>query len=156
MSSTQDIIKFDIKQEKDVNEIIPKIWLGNYKAAYNKEFLIEKKINYVISIMKNFDESKKIKNIKYINVPIRDIELNNVDMSHFFKFMNIYIYQKYKQKKNILIHCKNGHHRSAAVMASFLIYYLKIDKKLIISYIKKLRPYSFRRKTNITDWIIFN
>ena len=51
--------------EKDVNEIIPNLWLGNLKAAYDKKFLKKYKIKYVLTIMDDFDYKYKCDDIQY-------------------------------------------------------------------------------------------
>ena len=51
---------------------------------------------------------------------------------------------------NILVHCKRGHHRSGAIIASFLIKYLHLDYDSAVKYINYLRPYAMRRETNMS------
>ena len=47
------IIMSCTKFEYDVNEIIPNLWLGNVKSAYDQSFHNKYNIKYIISV---FDE----------------------------------------------------------------------------------------------------
>ena len=49
--------------------------------------------------------------------------------------------------EHILVHCKRGHHRSAAIVVAYLIRYMKGDYIKSIEYIHKLRPYALRKET---------
>ena len=58
--------------EHDVDEIIPHLWLGNYKAAYSKKFLDTYQIKYVLTIMDSFDNNYKYPNIQYLTIALKD------------------------------------------------------------------------------------
>lgn len=137
--------------EKDVNEVIPKLWLGNKKAAYNRQFIETHKIKNILTIMDNFDDNYKYNDIIYLVIPIRDEQVCERDMIGVFDTATSFIFNSLKNNENILIHCKKGHHRSAAIVAAFLIKYLKVDYYSSLAYINKLRPYALVRKTCMSD-----
>ncbi|MDX1700289.1 MAG: dual specificity protein phosphatase, partial [Melioribacteraceae bacterium] len=56
-----------------------------------------------------------------------------------------YILSAFKSNKNILVHCKKGHHRSAAVVGAFLIKHFNLDYKLVTQYINNIRPCALRK-----------
>ena len=109
--------------EHDVNEIVPNLWLGNLASAYDRGFLNNYKIKHILTIYEAFDNKYKYKDINYMNIPIRDKHMCGQNMTEFFDTTSAFIYQALKKKEGILVHCKKGHHRSAAAVAAFLIKY---------------------------------
>jgi len=137
--------------EKDVSEVIPNLWLGNIKSAYNKEFLNANKIKNILTVMDEFDNKYKYDDITYIVFPIKDTDVCTRNIISTFDVATFYILNSIKNNEAILIHCKRGHHRSAAIVAAFIIKYLKVDFQSTIAYINKLRPCALVRKTCMTD-----
>jgi dual specificity phosphatase 12 len=139
--------------ENIATEIIKGLWLGDYIAANDKVFLTDNKIEQIISICKI--DIDKFFWIKYINIHIddNDICINNNKINSLFqnnKIFNItnqFIDNALKNGKNILVHCKRGHHRSAVIIAAYLIYKYNLSLFDSIKYIKSKRPNSFRRET---------
>jgi dual specificity phosphatase 12 len=136
--------------ENDVNEIIPNLWLGNLRAAYNKDFLIRNNIKYIITIMDNFDCQFKYDDITHLVIPFKDPLLCFKNLIHLFDMSTDFIKNGLLDKKAVLVHCKNGHNRSASIVAGFLIKYIKIDYVTAIHYINHLRPGALKRDTCMT------
>ncbi|QKF94051.1 dual specificity phosphatase [Fadolivirus algeromassiliense] len=133
--------------ENDANEIIPNLWLGNIKAAYNQEFLKTYNIKNVLTIMDDFDNKYKYNSITYLVIPIKDEHSCSKDMINIFNIATNFIYNSLQNNEPILVHCKKGHHRSAALVVAFLIKYLNVDYLLALRYINYLRPCAVRRNT---------
>lgn len=136
-----------MKFEHDVNEIIPNLWLGNYKSACNKYFLQNYKIKNIITIMDKFDEKCRFDNITYLTIPIKDKFVCDKDMGPVFELVSTFIHNSLNKNEPILVHCAKGHHRSAALVVAYLIRYKKCNYIKCIEYINKLRPYALRRDT---------
>lgn len=139
--------------ENDVDEVYPNLWLGNYNAAINKPFLDQYKIKYIITVMDNFDPSYIYHNITYITIPIKDSDICSINMVRMMDLTSDLIYRILKKKVPVLVHCKRGHHRSATIVAAFLIKYLKMSHHSAISYINNLRGCALRRKTCMAQWL---
>lgn len=133
--------------ENDVNEIIPNLWLGNVKSAYDRNFLQSYKIKNIITIMDDFDKNYKYNDITYLVIPIKDEQSCTKNMINIFDVTTKFIYNSLSNNEPILVHCKKGHHRSAAIVVAFLIKYLKIDYLAALRYINYLRPCAVRRNT---------
>lgn len=133
--------------EKDANEIIPNLWLGNCKAAYDKGFLFKYKIKYILTIMDNFEEKFRFNNITYLIIPLRDEDVCSKNIINIFETTTNFINNALSANSAILVHCKRGHHRSASIIAAYLIKHLKINYKISINYINYLRPLALRRET---------
>lgn len=139
------------KFEYDVNEVIPNLWLGNYKSACNKKFLDDYKIKNVVTIMDNFDNKCKYNDITYLTVPIKDKYVCNRDINEIFELTGLFIKRCLDKGESVLVHCARGHHRSAAVVVAFLIRYKNCDYVKCIEYIHQLRPYALRRDTCMSE-----
>ena len=131
--------------EKDVNEILPKIYLGNEKSAYNIFFLKKYQIKHIIRIMPEFDFRNMAKNVNYLHIPLKDNEICSKNLNKLFDFVANYIANVIKKDEPILIHCKRGHHRSASLIAGFMIRHLGVDFNTSLEYINDLRPCALRR-----------
>jgi len=136
--------------EKDVNEIIPNLWLGNFKSAYDKQFLRNYNIKYVVSIMDNFNNNYRYNNIAYLFIPITDKDICTINMNNIFDITTNFILNGLRENVGVLIHCKQGHHRSASIVAAFLSNYLKMNYTNVTNYIRQIRPCAFRRNTCIS------
>jgi protein-tyrosine phosphatase len=137
--------------EKDVNEIIPGLWLGNIKAAYDKKFLDKYKIKNILTIVDEFNNKYKYNDITYLVIPVKDKDTCSRNMINTFDTSTLFILNSLKNKENILVHCKKGHHRSAAIIIAFLVKYLKADYVSAIRYVNKLRPCALVRNTCMSN-----
>ncbi len=136
--------------EKDVNEVIPNLWLGNVNAAYNKKFIDKYNIKYILTVMDDFDIKYKYDDVTYLVVPIKDKKVCDIDMHNIFATSIYFINNALKNNSPILVHCKRGHHRSAAIVAGFLVQHLRIGYEAATKYIHHLRPCALRRDTCMT------
>lgn len=137
------------KPEKDVNEIIPNLWLGNYIAAYDKTFIQKYNIKRVISLIENFNIGYKVDGVKYLTIPISDKNICNINMANIFDLTNKFIKEGLEKNEGVLVHCKRGHHRSATIVAAYLINNNYFDYHDSIKYIVSLRPNALQRNTCI-------
>jgi dual specificity phosphatase 12 len=132
----------------NANEIIPRLWLGNVKAAKDEIFIRTKNIQVVFNCTKDLEFSPIIP-IKY-RIPVSDNleeeEIRNMELwsnEIAFKIMTEYI-----EGKTILVHCFAGMQRSAASVAFFLISYLKIRALDAMKMIKEKRMIAFYPRAN--------
>ncbi len=133
--------------EYDVNEVIPNLWLGNYKSACNKKFLEKYGIKNIVTIMDTFDDKCKYKGITYLTIPIKDKFVCNLNINDLFDTTALFIKKCLDENKPVLVHCMRGHHRSAALVVAYFIKYKQFDFVKSVEYIHKLRPYALRRDT---------
>jgi len=140
--------------EPDVNEVLPGLFLGNVKAATDKDFLRKNKIGTVIRILENDDGTrelsiipKRVDSIDYYIIPIRDVDVCLRDINPMLDRTSEIIKDNLKNGVPILVHCKKGHHRSAAVVGAFIIKYLDSDFMSAVKYINNHRRCAFRRDT---------
>ncbi|AFX92389.1 dual specificity phosphatase [Acanthamoeba polyphaga mimivirus] len=129
--------------ESDANMILNNIWLGNKYAACDINFITRYKICRIINV--TYDVFNKYDFIDYYVYP-----LNN-DLSHSKLFVQVMdkcsniIYDSVCKNIPIYIHCKRGHHRSACVLAFFLMKYYQMSLNDAVRIIKTLRTTTFRK-----------
>ncbi len=133
-----------LNTKTSVDKILPNLWLGNYKAAHDINFLLDNKIDMVINCTSNIPIiheviNKKLKKEKYNNInsfdlcsihnietfkiPVNDslLERDFIIMEHYFKIIIPLLLRKYTvENKNILIHCHAGRQRSTIVVAALI------------------------------------
>jgi hypothetical protein len=123
--------------QNEVDEIIPRLWLGDANAALDTDFLLKNNINYIVNCTQtvpvihdtlnkkdlSLDDIKQLCKIDTFRIPVNDslLEKDFILMEQYFKIILPLLLRKYTiEKKNILIHCFAGKQRSAIVVAAFL------------------------------------
>lgn len=108
------------------------LWLGNYKAALDYNFLKDNNISVVINCTREipfiYNITDKPLKLETIRIPVFDTSLNNDNkiMKDKLEYVIPFINTKFfKEHKNILIHCAAGKSRSATVVAAFIFNYTK-------------------------------
>lgn len=140
--------------ENSADEILPNLWLGDYKSSLNKKFLLNNHIKFIIRLTKT--KYPEYPGIRYITIRIDDNELctnNDVDIINIFNKTSDIIKEALVNNYGILVHCKRGHHRSASVVCAFLMKYIKVDYVASIMYINNIRKCALRRDTCIGKYL---
>ena len=123
--------------ETNADKIIGNIWLGNHLASKDVDFLKHNDIIYVLSVTD--DNEPTIDGITHMRIPASShkmLDRINKDVHDFI------------DNNNVLVHCKNGHRRSALVMASYLMRKYAMSKQEAIDYIKDKRHRTFPDSTS--------
>lgn len=125
----------------DADEIIPGLWLANYKPGLDIDFLKKNNIDVIINCTPDipfyneiFDEKdiSQLKKMETFRISVYDslLEKDILLMEQYFKYILPFMVKKYiDEKKKILIHCRAGAQRSAIVVAAFLK--ILLDKNLV-------------------------
>ena len=132
----------------DAHEIIPRLWLGNFKASMNEEFIRKNNIQVVFNCTKNLSFSPIIP-IKY-RVPVDDNleeeEIRNMEL--WSSEIAFKIIAEYRKGYPILVHCMAGMQRSAAAVAFVLIAFQHMHALDAMRMIKGIRPIAFTPRAN--------
>ena len=141
------------------NNIIGGLWIGNYKAALDSDFLYDNDINCIINCTPDIPFIYDICSLKCklttYRIPVHD----NRTMHDIF-LMEKYLYKvipfiitNLKKKKNVFIGCFAGKQRSGIVMLSTL-YTLIINDILPTEYCQNL-PKNIDDKNELVKNIIY-
>lgn len=132
----------------DADLIVPRLWLGNARAAQNEDFLKQQGIEVVFNCTKDIPFSKVIR--RRYRVPVDDDlseeEIRNMEL---WSFEIVYkLIKEYNSGKTILVHCAAGMQRSAAVTAMFLIATQGMKWEEALQFIRQRRPIAFYPSAN--------
>lgn len=139
------IINYTIndKPERDADLIMDKLWLGNYHVASDFNFVTSEQIGTIINATKNIPNTFDF--INYFNYCIEDKDACEKNLLYQIEEAADKIHYSIINKIAVLVHCKNGHHRSASIVAFYLIKYHNISLVQAVYLIKKARPLAFKR-----------
>jgi dual specificity MAP kinase phosphatase len=136
-------------------EIIPYLWIGDYKDSINLDFLNDKKIKVIINCTKDiqFLNDPELNKIKKIRIPVDDRPSLSYINDNMIMYNNIYdivnkIHQYIINEIPVLVHCQAGKQRSATVIAAYYIMFGKVDVETAVNYIRSKRLQCFQPKNN--------
>jgi protein tyrosine/serine phosphatase len=138
---------------ENAHEIIPRLWLGNIRAAQDEHFLKEKGIETVFNCTKDLPFSPYIR--RRYRVPVDDnLKAEEIRNLELWSYEIIYkLNTEYKEGHPILVHCAAGMQRSPAVVAMFLIAVADMKSEEAMSYIQSKRPVAFFLNANFRSAI---
>jgi len=130
-------------EPSDASLIIPRLWLGNRKAAASREFLQQNNITTVFNCTKDLPFDSSI--LRTYRVSVND-NLEPVEIANMERWAPEIVYKllsEYNAGHTILVHCYAGMQRSAAVVAMFLIAISRKSVDDVIQYIRERRNIAF-------------
>lgn len=142
------VVKNEDKPLAKYNKIFNRIYLGNFQAAKDKDFIKDKNITAVLNCTKDIPHHFQTKenDIEYMRIPVDD-SLKKVDFDKMINFFPAAIEFIHKhstvQKNNVFIHCYAGRQRSAICLAAFLVNKQNMNPHEACKYILQKRPESF-------------
>ncbi|XP_052716825.1 dual specificity protein phosphatase 3-like [Crassostrea angulata] len=112
---------------ENFNEVYPRILLGNYFIAKNKEELKRKNVTHVVNCAQgtksnqiNTDEGYfSDTDIKFLGLEALDVE--RFPMNKFFQPAADFIVEALANKGVVYVHCMSGMSRSGAIVLSYLM-----------------------------------
>ncbi len=120
--------------ESDVTLIKDGLWLGNWNISQDLNFLDKCNISAVINVSPIV--GRNFKNIKYHTIPIKDSLACEKDIYHILECGADTIHDLINRGETILVNCKRGHHRSASIVAFYLMKYCGMTLVEAVAYIK--------------------
>ena len=135
------------------NEIIDRIWLGDYHSSQDETFLRGNHIDVVFNCTKDLP-FKMIAPTQY-RVPLDDnleeVEIRNAGL---WSYEIVYKLMKHwTAGDRILVHCMAGRQRSACCVAMFLILQKQMRTDQAIQFIRSKRPVAFMPQPNFLESI---
>jgi protein-tyrosine phosphatase len=117
------------------------LWLGNYNASLDVDFLSKNNISVIINAtpdipyiyeISDLKEINKIKNLETFRIPVFDslMEHDILLMEQYYhKVIPFILHKLITEKRNVLVNCYAGRQRSASVVAAVL--YVILDNNII-------------------------
>ena len=146
--------KNSIKNDDTFNVIIPNLlYLGNYYAAENADFMKTHKIKAVVNATTDVKclFEKKPYNIKYFKVELEDsLKKEDIDkMTAIMPKAAEFIHNNIIQGKAVFIHCIAGYNRSSSIVAFYLSKYHNMTLNESINYIIARRKCAFNHGKSV-------
>lgn len=138
--------------EADATMVLSNIWLGNCVVAGDYNFIRKYKIKYIINATDNI--VNKFPTLTYVNFRLRDVDACQINMMESINYCADIIHKAVLENSPILVHCKKGHHRSASIVAFYLMKYHNMALIDAIYLIKTTRPTTFLRITCMMKTLI--
>jgi protein-tyrosine phosphatase len=119
-------------------EILAGLWLSSKDEITESKFLLEKNLDFIVNCSTSNIEDyvsllneKYGKNIKYVNLPIRDVHLeikrNSTLLVDNMNDITNMIYKYIKKNKNVVVVCNTGKLASFTIGMCYIIRYGKVD-----------------------------
>ena len=108
--------------------IIPYLWLGDLSNAGNNNFIKQEEINLVINCTDEYPNYFPEDTI-YQRIPLENGYVCKSSTDSLLSSINYTINEinsALNQKKSVLVYCRQGHNRSAIIIAAFLIKFYRI------------------------------
>lgn len=137
------------------HEIIPRLWLGNAKAAGDDGFLQANRINVIMNCTKDIPFSPRHRAAKYrvhVDDNLQEGEIHNMKL--WGPEIAFTLLKHYYAGDRILVHCYAGMQRSAACVAMFLIAHFGWRFSQAHDHIRERRPVAFRPGVNFLAAIL--
>jgi rhodanese-related sulfurtransferase len=136
-------------EQAHANEIIDRLWLGDYHASQDETFLRSKHIDAVFNCTKDLPFAR-LPNITQYRIPLDDnLEEEEIRNAGLWSSEIAYnIYKHHKAGDRILVHCMAGRQRSAASVAMFLILTQGFTTAQVIAFMREKRPVAFMPQPN--------
>lgn len=111
-----------VSTEFNVNQIEDGVYIGDIASAYNEKELKNLGITHIITAVLGVHPESSFsdpKAFKYLNVPVRDV--NGENMKQHLPTTNAFIEEALLSGGKVLVHCVCGVSRSATIVAAWIM-----------------------------------
>ena len=103
-------------------EILPNLFIGEVEHSIDEQFLKEKNISGILTLM--MDPCPLAKNLNYYHIKFLHIPINDNTKTNIIEHVphcNAFIKSIHESNGNILVHCYKGISRSVSIVIAFLM-----------------------------------
>lgn len=136
----------------DANQIVPRLWLGNFNSSQNMSFIKNNHITVIVNCTKDLP-FLDIGGVYKYRIPVHD-NLEKEEIYAMYKWLdNILpiLINHYRNGRTILVHCAAGMQRSAIVVLSFIYANFMCDPKTALYTVRNARPIVFQPYMNFSN-----
>jgi len=126
--------------EKEMNEIMPNLFLGSEIAACDKDMLNKHGITHILSIGYNLPKPHRAHFEYCIFDDVEDYALEN--LLPYFEKAHRFMDECLASGGKILVHCQMGVSRSASTVSSFLMRMNRWDFDQAVKYVQSRRAFT--------------
>ncbi|KAG0313873.1 hypothetical protein BGZ99_008521 [Dissophora globulifera] len=142
ISQSVPVVEWRYEQRREMQEILPSIYLGPYSATRNLEELKRAGITHIISLW-DLSESKILRvhhpdHFQYLQLEISDAATQN--LITLFPAVKQFIDQAIlKDNGKVLVNCMSGISRSPAFVVAYLMEATGMDYEVVYRYVQNKR-----------------
>jgi membrane-associated phospholipid phosphatase len=109
--------KYYAKQSAKMDHIVDGVWIGRHLGDASATALVESgEIGAVVDVCNAFCEPDALRKIERLELPILDLTAPTPEqLDHAIEFIEKH------HERGVLVHCKAGYSRSAAIVAAWLV-----------------------------------
>jgi len=138
-SVTTNLNKANVRLSTSLpTEIIPGLYMGCLDAASNTKLLHKRGVTHIIQLLRNCDEGDAGE-FSYLSIDVPDSP--HVNILAYVPSTNRFITTALAQGGGVLVHCRAGISRSAAVVIAFLMYQYRFSYLEAYNYVANTRPH---------------
>jgi len=115
--------EFGFQDERDsVNEILPRLFLTNFRGAADLKTLQLQNISCVVCVNGAADDNPHPKELAYLNIEgVEDEESHSETLCSHLKDAGLFIHQRRQEGKGVVVHCAAGISRSSTIVLFYLM-----------------------------------
>ncbi len=125
-------------------QILPNLWIGSEGDSRNTSFFVRHDIRLVVNASKNIPFRTPTADVRTYRVPVDDHPSENQLMLSHFPVVVLAIDEVLTYGQGVLVHCRAGMQRSAAVVAAYVMWKRGWTANRALEFIN--------RKKNETFW----
>lgn len=124
----------------DYNPVLKRLFLGNYRAAKNKDFFDKENITAVLNCTRSHDVKNYFASpdIEYMRIPVDDsLKKYDIDLMYHYLPAAVEFIHKHigVQKNNMLVNCVMGRQRSVTCVIAYLMKYHNMTPRQAAEYV---------------------
>jgi dual specificity MAP kinase phosphatase len=120
------------------SQILPYLFIGNYRDASNRELFAELGVTHVINVTGTLPLSFESDGIRYKRLPASDSGSQN--LSQYFDEAIEFIESARATEGRVLVHCQAGVSRSPSIVLAYLIARSRRSLSDAFTHVKERRP----------------
>jgi membrane-associated phospholipid phosphatase len=105
------------RQAASWNEIVPNVWIGRKLNDRDAALAVQRGVTAVVDLTSEFSEARPFRSIAYLNLAILDLTAPTPEQLR----SAVDFISAHRDAGVVLVHCKIGYSRSAAVVGSWLL-----------------------------------
>jgi hypothetical protein len=99
------------------NEVVPNVWIGRKLNDRDAALALQRGVTAVVDLTTEFSKARPFHAIAYLNLPILDLTAPTLEQLR----SAVDFISAHRDAGVVLVHCKIGYSRSAAVVGSWLL-----------------------------------
>lgn len=124
-------------------EIIKDLWIGSEGDSANPSFFEQHNIHLVVNATANIPITAPPEDVRSYRIPVDDASDENDTMLRHFPTVVLLIDDARRHGHGVLVHCRAGMQRSAAVVAAYLMWKRGFTADEAFEYINKRKHETF-------------